>query len=235
MPIRIFPKLLMTKNMPEVKTASVYTKNGYSEGNCTLVGVHNLLTYLRIKGSLSNIPLTTTATILPTSDYFYDQAKLHGYSPRKIATTVLYYELRKYAIEDYGYTVSNTKLPDGSKNTKCISPNNKPEFINKVLKYFGQSVNIITNSAHMTQFTSHIKRDYPILLSLYDDPVYGDHDVVVTGYAVFKKYTTVLGVEVCTQTVNIIRLLNGWSKDIVFYDASASNSMSRIVEFLQKQ
>lgn len=204
-----------------------------TEGNCVLVATHNALTYLRIKGVLKNILLYKAfkATIIPTYDSFYEQAKKNSYIPHTIQTSTLYYDIRSFAIDDYGYTVSNSKLPDGSYNNKQITADNTPSFISKVVNRYGQTIAANVNTAKMTEFTSHIGKDYPSILYLYDDPVYKGHAVVVTGYSIYKKYTTILGIKTCTKTVNTIRIMNGQTKDAIFYDVSASNSLGHIVRF----
>ena len=208
-----------------------------TEGNCVLVATHNALTYLRIKGVLKNFPVYNTfkVKINPTNDSFYEQAKRYGYiSLGTISTSVLYYNIRKVAIDDYGYTVDNASLPDKSDNIKGITAENKTNFISKVANCFVQTLNSTVNNANMTEITSPIGKDYPSILCLYKDPVYGNHDVVVTGYAIYKKYTTILGIKTCTKTVNIIRIMNGWSKGISFYDVSASNSLGHVFRFDNK-
>ena len=222
--------------------ASIYTKTQTysSEGNCALVAIYNSMMYIRnnVKGVLSNIPPASfTAIVNPTSDPFYKQALLHNYTAQSKNLPCLYYVIRNFAISDYGYTVYNGKLPDGCSSGKSLSTNLMTEFINKVANYFNQSSFVsYYRGANITEFTASIKQNYPAIVNLSaDDPVYGDHSVVLTGYLIYKKYTTVLGIKTCTKTVNIIRILDGWIGDTnyIFYDASAaSSSMKTMISFI---
>ncbi len=222
--------------------ASIYSKYDkekqtyLTEGNCALVAIYNSMMYIRnnVKGVLSSIPPASfTVTISPTSDPFYKQALLHNYTAQSKNLPCLYYVIRNFAISDYGYTVDNGKLPDGCSSGKSLSTNLMTEFISKVANYFNQSSFVsYYRGANITEFTASIKQNYPAILNLSGDPLYKDHSVVVTGYSIHKKYTTVLGIKTCTKTVNIIRILNGWSKDYIFYDASASSSMKTMISFI---
>jgi hypothetical protein len=56
-----------------------------------------------------------------------------------------------------------------------------------------------------------------------NDAVYGDHSVVINGYSIHKKYTTVLGIEVCTKTINMLAITNGWDNIEIYYDLESTS------------
>ena len=56
-----------------------------------------------------------------------------------------------------------------------------------------------------------------------NDSIYGNHGVTIIGYRIYKQYSTILGVEVCTNTINMLQMYNGWSDTVTYYDFESSN------------
>ena len=203
---------------------SVYTRNGISEGNCSLVAMLTALTYFKNSGSLNNLPASTdTSTVTPSNDYFFQAAVSNGYIISQTTVPALYFQLRQLAISSYGYTVRNGKQPDGSQNSSSINNSNTPTILETVCSYYGHDINARQRLANIPNIKSQIKDGNPIIWYTTNDSVYGDHAVVITGYSVYKTYSKVLGVQVCTNTITMICIADGWNNMLVYYDWESAN------------
>lgn len=202
---------------------SVYS-NGYTEGNCALVGIFNFLSFMKNKGTYSSLPsVTSTSTVVPQNDYFYQAAIDNGYNPYHTTVPALYYQIRQLAISSYGYTVTNGKQPNGTSNSTGVNSSTTVDFIETIGSYYNTDINVNKKSTTMSNIVSQIAADKPVLWYTVDDSVYGDHGVVITGYSVHKQYKTILGVKVCTNTINMLELANGWNGSAVYYDLESTS------------
>ena len=204
-------------------TCSVYT-NGYTEGNCAPVAILNFLNIMKKNGTFTTLPDTSaTSTVIPTNDYFYSAALKNGYWVYHTTIPTLYYQIRQLAIASYGYTVTNGAQPCGTANATAIGSDTTVDFIETIGTYYGADINIKKKNTTMSNIAKQLDADKPVLWYTVNDSTYGNHAVVITGYTVHKQYTTVLGIKVCTNTINILRISNGWNSTPVYYDLESTS------------
>ena len=203
---------------------SVYFRNGFTEGNCAPVAILNALTIMRNKGTYSSLPAASTInTIIPENDYFYQAAIDNNYTVRHRTLPALYNQIRQLAIMSYGYTVSNGQQPNGSSSSSAINSDTTVDFLETMGTFYNLDINAKKKNLTMSNVSNQIYENKPIIWYLVDDATYGDHAVVITGYYTYKQYKTVLGIKVCTNTINLLRLADGWNDISVYYDLESTS------------
>lgn len=204
--------------------SSVYTRNGNTEGNCALVAIFNALSYLRNDDTYPDSPdPTALSTINPENDYFYNSAISNNYIVSQTSIPPLYLQIRQLAIASYGYTVTNGHQPNGSASSTSLGSSNTVSFIKTIGSYYGEDITVKKKSTTMGNIVKQIEDDKPVIWYMTDDSIYDDHAVTITGYYIYKQYTSILGINVCTNTINILRIANGWRNSMVYYDLESTS------------
>lgn len=220
---------------------SIYTKNGAGEGNCPLVASHNALAFFSINNKYIGLPSPSSEILInPENDYFYADALEHGWaiygSP---SLPQLYNQIRQLAIDEYGYTIGNSEKYDGSPNWNGILSFRMSDFLSR----FGETQNIEidaqTQTANMNLFIEEFWENDVVIWGDTND-VYGSHDVVVSGATIYKKFSNILGIEVCVGTINMLELLDGrlyeispgvYDYKIVYYEFESSSGYATKFNF----
>lgn len=143
---------------------------------------------------------------------------------------VLYKQIRQLAIDEYGYTTSNSTKYDGTINLRSITAGDIPVFLSQIGDIYGIEINAQKRSANMNLFFQELWNNDVIIWSDNND-IYGSHTTVVTSACVYKKYSVILGVEVCMGTINMLSLWDGHNDQIVYYEFESSSGNGIIFNF----
>lgn len=158
-----------------------------SEGNCSLAAIFALLNYLGSTRQCSFPNKEETTTHYAVNDWFYSKyankpSQYHIENEKELQK--LYYTVRQYAIANHGYERSGFATIDVQ------------TLIESVASAYSNSVNATLYA--MGSFDACVvpamERDTPAILNLSGSSVYGNHSVVVTGYRIYRKTTTILGI-----------------------------------------
>lgn len=187
-------------------------KNGleYTEGNCTLSSIFALMNNLKTSGKYTSLPAASAKTSYDaTKDSFY--SKYSGNSNYRIETPKslpnLYLAIRKYAIDNYGYETSGT------------NPFNIVAMIEAVGAQYNASIDAthIVVWSYESQVVDEIKAGYPVIINVANSSTYGSHSMVVTGYQLYTKTTTVLGIDF-NDYVKLIKVNDNWTGAARYFD-----------------
>lgn len=161
----------------------------YSEGNCTLSAIFALMNYLKSSGKYTSLPAASSKTSYDaTKDSFYSKYK--NKSDYRIATPKslpdLYLAIRQYAIDNYGYEVDGT------------NPFNITTIIEKIGRKYGESISAshILIWTYESQVVDQIDEGYPVIINVANSSTYGGHSMVVTGYSLYTKTTSIAGLNI---------------------------------------
>ena len=186
------------------------------EGNCGLSSVYALLNYLKTSNKCTNFPsLSEKITYYAGNDSFYSQyASNSNYiinSP--IVLPELYWTVRDTAVRKLGYRT-------GSVNAQSFD-----ELIEWVSECYQEDVNATTHilGGFENCVRSEINASNPVLLAVDNSITYGNHAMVVTGYRVYVKTTTILGINF-KDYVYLLRVNDNWSGTARYFDFTAFNS-----------
>lgn len=180
------------------------------EGNCALSSIYALLNYLEISGKC-NFP-TTPMTYYPSYDSFYEEYKdypeYRAVSSKELP--LLYYAVRRCAIDDYGYRVQglNAIYHTGVIETVSSIYSNNVDATLHTLGSFDSYV------------VPELQNRNPVLLTVNGSDTYSDHAMVVTGYHIYRKTTTILGINF-NDYVYLLRVNDNWSDAARYFDWTA--------------
>jgi hypothetical protein len=73
-----------------------------------------------------------------------------------------------------------------------------------------------------------IDQDDPVIIAVSNSQTYGDHSMVVTGYRIYRKTTTILGIEF-HDYVYLLRVNDNHVETAVFFDLTAYNRTSTYI------
>ncbi|MBM6724550.1 C39 family peptidase [Pseudoflavonifractor phocaeensis] len=187
-------------------------KNGskYSEGNCSLSSIFALMNYLKTSGKYTSLPSASSKTSYDaTKDSFYTKYKnKSNYSietPKQLPN--LYLAIRQYAIDNYGYEVSNT------------NPFNITTIIKDIGSKYGETIsaNHVLVWSYESQVVNQIDAGYPVIINVANSSTYGSHSMVVTGYSLYTKTNTVAGLNI-KDYVKLIKVNDNWSAGARYFD-----------------
>ena len=179
------------------------------------------MNYLKSSGKYTTLPAANSKTNYDaTQDPFY--SKYSGTSNYKINTPKslpnLYIAIRQYAIDNYGYETGET------------NPFNIATMIEKV----GQKYNASIDASHIvvwsyeTQVVDEINAGYPVIINVANSATYGSHSMVVTGYRLYTKTTTVAGVNF-NSYVKLIKVNDNWNSNARYFDFTNYNAFGSFV------
>ena len=182
------------------------TANGAlaSEGNCGLSAVYALLNYLGSSGKCNFPNSSDMGTYYPANDYFYEiYAEDPEYAiPNSVSVPRLYYAVRQCAVENFIY------------QTGGFETSYTDDVIEMVAEQYSNNVDATIHS--LGSFDSHvvpeIAEDDPVYVCVSNSSTYGTHAMVVTGYRIYKKTTTILGINY-TNYVYLLRVNDNWQSD----------------------
>ncbi|MBR5718956.1 MAG: hypothetical protein IKX16_08055 [Clostridia bacterium] len=182
-----------------------------TEGNCVLSSIFADLNYLATSGKYPGFPKSSsTVNHKAENDKFYykyvNNPKYYVRPQRRIP--ILYYYIRQYAIDNFGYEtggVYDGNIPKiikamGNKYTKGLTVNQK---------FFG----------NFDTIKKEINAGYPVLIGVKFSPTYNVHEMVVTGYRIFKKEMTILGIKI-TFYIQILKVNDNWADVARYFDLS---------------
>ncbi len=193
---------------------SVYNelKNGgeYSEGNCSLAAIFALMNNLKTSGKYTSLPPASKKTNhYASTDPFY--SKYNGKSNYVINSPILlpnlYLSVRDYAIDNYGYERSGTN----------------PFNIATIIENVGSEYNADIDANHVvvwsyeSQVIDEINAGYPVIINVANSATYGSHSMVVTGYVLFTKTTTILGINFYDYA-KLARVNDNWTAAARYFD-----------------
>lgn len=184
------------------------------EGNCGLTSMFVLLNYLQSSGKCPSLPSSSvTHNIIAANDpFFATYAANSSYSINSPLTVpFLYAAIRQYAIDNYNY------------QTGALATHHFDETIEAVT--FGSSINATHHLvwSFESQIQAEITAGRPVIFTVENSATYGDHAVVVNGYRIYVKESTVLGVTV-KDYVYLMKLNDNWSTTGRYFDLSAFGS-----------
>ena len=190
-----------------------YENNHYIyEGNCALSSIFADLNYLATSGKYPGLPRSTSkVTHKAENDKFYykyaNNPKYDIKTQKRIPT--LYYYIRKYAIDNLGYET-------GHEN--AIKFGNLPGIVAAIGKKYtkGLTVNQTIFGSYQT-IMNEIHAGYPVLFGVSNSSTYGTHEMVITGYHIFKKEITILGIKI-THYSQVLRVNDNWVKKERYFD-----------------
>lgn len=182
----------------------------YSEGNCTLSSIFALMNYLKSSGKYTSLPAASSKTSYDaTKDAFYSTYKNNSNyridTPKSLPN--LYLAIRQYAIDNYGYEVDESN----------------PFNITTIIKNIGKKYDETISASHIliwsyeSQVVDQIDAGYPVIINVANSSTYGSHSMVVTGYALYTKTTSVGGLNV-KDYVKLIRVNDNWSGSARYFD-----------------
>lgn len=215
------------KNFPYTKqwdTSIYYTidKNGgiSSESNCSLNSIYAVLGYLQEnKIDFSNLPSISKKSLFDaTKENFYEKySKKKEYDIKTFKELpVLYQEIRQYAI-DKGY-FKMSEIFEGT----------NPFQIKAIMKNVCKKYEIKPSISHKIffDFKGQVKKEidagYPTIFNMSNHSLYKGHTVVVTGYKVYKKTRTILGIKI-TKKIQIMQVADNWDDSYAYIDYDAYN------------
>jgi hypothetical protein len=182
----------------------------YSEGNCTLSSIFALMNYLKSSGKYTSLPAASSKTSYDaTKDSFYSTYKnKNDYridTPKSLPN--LYLAIRQYATDNYGYEVGET------------NPFNVTTIIKDIGKKYSETISAshILFWSYESQVVDQIDNGYPVIINVSNSSTYGSHSMVVTGYSLYTKTTTVDGLNV-KNYVKLIKVNDNWSSSARYFD-----------------
>ena len=193
---------------------SIYyeTKDGseFSEGNCTLSSIFALMNYLKTSGKYTSLPSASSKTSYDaTDDSFYTKYKNKSNyridTPKELPN--LYLAIRQYAVDNYGYEVSET------------NPFNITTIIKDIGKKYGETIsaNHVLVWSYESQVVDQIDAGYPVIINVANSSTYGSHSMVVTGYSLYTKTTDAGGLNI-KDYVKLIKVNDNWSGSARYFD-----------------
>lgn len=193
----------------------VVNSNGTTsgEGNCGLTAIYALLNYLKTSNKCTNFPSSyNTITYYAGNDSFYSKyASNSGYSINSpITLPQLYKVIRDYAIDNYFY------------ETGGLFSGYNASLIEDIAEHYGENVNatIHTLGSFESCVKDQIDDSNPVLFSVDGSETYGSHAMVVTGYRIYAKTTTILGIEF-KDYVYFLEVNDNWSSNACYFDYTA--------------
>lgn len=192
----------------------------YSEGNCSLASIYSLMNYLRTSGKYKNLP-SGSKVYSATKDSFYKKySKKSNYTIEKNKRLpILYYEIREYAKDHYGYEVNGTN----------------PFNIETIIEKVGREYNCNINANHILiwsyekQVVKEIDAGYPTIWNMANSSSYGSHTTVVTGYKTYRKTTSVFGIKIYSY-VKLLQLNDNWRTSARYFDFTNYNAFGSFVK-----
>ena len=193
----------------------------YSEGNCTLSSIFAALNYFKTSGKYTSLPASTSKTSYDaTKDSFYSKYKNNSSyrieTPKSLPN--LYLAIRQYAIDNYGNETTDT------------NPFDVPTIIREIGKKYNASLsaNHILVWSYESQVVDEIKAGYPVIINVLNSSTYNSHSMVVTGYSLYTKTTTVAGLNI-KNYVKLIKLNDNWSDSPRYFDFTNYNAFGSFV------
>lgn len=186
----------------------------YSEGNCVLSSVYSLLNYLGFSRKCDFPSSDRKIVHDPADDPFYNSyannPRYQIESPAELPA--LYYCVRYWAIEDYGYQTSGFETV------------NIPGLIETVSEIYYNDVDatLHTLGSFESCVVSGMEDDNPVILCVSGSSTYGTHAIVVTGYRIYRKTTTILGINFYDY-VYLLRVDDNWGGEERYFDFTAFN------------
>lgn len=180
------------------------TANNASEGNCALSSIFALLNYLGLSGKCDLPSIDDTHRYSCTIDPFYEiYAEDPAYNVQtSLLLPELYYTVRRYAINPFCYQTSGL-------DTAYID-----DVTEMAAEHYSNSLDATVRS--LGNFDSHVvselAQDDPVIIVVSNSTTYGNHAMVVTGYHIYRKTTTVLGIDF-HDYVYLLRVNDNWLSD----------------------
>ena len=180
------------------------TASGASEGNCALSSMFALLNYLGLSGKCNLPSIDDTHRYYCTIDPFYEiYADDPDYNVQtSLLLPELYYTVRQYAINPFCYETYGLE-------TAYID-----DIIEMAAEHYSNNVDATVRS--LGNFDSHVvselAQDDPVIIVVSNSTTYGNHAMVVTGYHVYRKTTTILGIDF-HDYVYLLRVNDNWLSD----------------------
>ncbi len=159
---------------------------------------------------------------------------IDGQKVLKIVTQGNPDELYRYPGKVYFSEPDNEFAYFDDENGYCTFGHRETEDIALESSYAGTDNGVIKNDL------VYLNDKYPDFQELWNNDViiwadsndiYGSHTTVVTSACVYKKYSVILGVEVCMGTINMLSLWDGHSDQIVYYEFESSGGNGIIFNF----
>ena len=202
---------------------SVYVKNengtSWSEGNCGVVSMANCFNYLSRYSGLSGLTNADAfTTINPMFELsVYASAISQGYTPKASPIQIhsLYAAVRSNAIQA-GYTVGGMNDP----MTEYAFEETAADF-----GYVGSFT--AYNSPTVSQIQGEINAGRPVQLRVGNDACYGDHGLIVTGYAL-QEATKNIGGLIAVFDIFWVSVFDGWSNSERWYDMTSLSNVGAI-------
>lgn len=205
---------------------SIYYETGSdgierSEGNCTLSSIFAALNYFKTSGKYTSLPAPTSKTSYnATNDSFYSKYKNDSNfrieTPKSLPN--LYLAIRQYVIDNYGYETTDTN----------------PFNITTIIKDIGKKYNASLSANHIlvwsyeSQVVDEIKAGYPVIINVLNSSTYTSHSMVVTGYSLYTKTTTIAGLNIKSY-VKLIKVNDNWSASPRYFDFTNYNAFGSFV------
>lgn len=215
----------------------------WSEGNCALNAMFNVMRNWSKKGKINSIAHSATTDIRTTitSDPLYSEwgsyivrgttasgntAKSNGneivgyyywrpnYSNSLMVMPNLYTNIRAYAISQYGYT------PESGYNAS-----NVPDTLEYVASTnYGITIDVTYTSTISTAISS-IDNGKAVYLSINNSSTYGNHGVALIGYQEYS-YTTGWWVFSQTHYAYFYQVADGWNSAAMYFDPNTDAAPS---------
>ena len=183
------------------------------EGNCTLTAVFAALNYLKSSNKCPSLP-DLSANVIHHAEYdpFYEKYENNtGYVINNpITLPVLYYATRHRAIDNYSY--ERYGIND-------IYIDNLIEDVSETYDA-GITASQHTLGSFNTYVDNNIAIDMPVILCVDGGQTYDCHAMVVTGYRLYEKTTTILGIDF-KDYVTLLRISDGWGRTERYLDWTA--------------
>lgn len=183
-----------------------------SEGNCALSSIYALLNYLGASRRCDFPDKNTKGTYYPSNDSFYYlfEDDPQYYIPVSVTVPKLYYTVRQYAVERYGYRDWGL----GTLETDNVIELAAAHYQNDI------DASVHTLGSFDSFVVPELAEDDPVLIAVSNSSTYGGHSMVVTGYRIYKKTTTILGINF-TDYVYLLRVNDNWSAEARYFDLTA--------------
>ena len=183
-------------------------KHTYGEGNCSLHAGYITLSYMRNSGHMPNLPKKGNTYIEVSLDPVYYLALSSGYYIYNDSLPTMYYQMRKIAVDKYGYTY------DG------FSAQNLLDVMREIRKQYGYSSvtmgKVLSSPIEQTDY--YLEDNNPYLIELINNPVYKYHMAVVYGYKLKSVYTKYSGFRILLKMHGFFTAHNGHDSDIRYID-----------------
>ena len=195
---------------------SVYVKNvgtsSYSEGNCGLVSMSNIMAYYSRYGGKTSFPAYGDSTaVYPYSlPQYLNYFSSYGYVPKSTVVNLhsIYSTMRDF-VWDLGYRFGG------------MNDSNTASSFSSACAYYGYTASYTPYSEYTfgrSDIMNEIDNGRPIQLRVLGDSVYGSHGMMITGYKMYNGYYIYpygMGVSVIIFCVSV---LDSWSSNERWYD-----------------